>query len=114
MTMSTMMQLEDEKLFNAILRINSKMFGLILGLLTGSVIFIATNWLVLKGGYTDETGHYIVGPHLQLLSQFFIGYTVSFAGSVIGFAYGFACGTLAGASIGSIYNKLVQLRNTKP
>lgn len=112
--MSTMMQLEDEKLFNAILRINSKMFGLILGLLTGSVIFIATNWLVLKGGYTDETGHYIVGPHLQLLSQFFIGYTVSFAGSVIGFAYGFACGTLAGASIGSIYNKLVQLRNTKP
>ena len=111
--MSTMMQLEDEKLFNAILRINSKMFGLILGLLTGSVIFIATNWLVLKGGYTDETGRYIVGPHLQLLSQFFIGYTVSFAGSVIGFAYGFACGTLAGASIGSIYNKLVQLRNTK-
>lgn len=112
--MATMMQTEDDKLFNAILRINSKMFGLILGLLTGSVIFVATNWLVLKGGYTDETGHYIVGPHLQLLSQFFVGYTVSFAGSVIGFAYGFACGTLAGASIGSIYNKLVQLRNTKP
>ena len=47
--MPTMMQLEDEKLFNVILRINSKMFGLILGLLTGSVIFIATNWLILKG-----------------------------------------------------------------
>lgn len=112
--MATMMQTEDDKLFNAILRINSKMFGLILGVLTGSVIFVATNWLVLKGGYADETGHYIVGPHLQLLSQFFIGYTVSFAGSFIGFAYGFACGTLAGASIGSIYNKLVQLRNTQP
>lgn len=106
------MQLEDEKLFNAILRINSKVFGLILGLLTGSVIFIATNWLVLKGGHTDETGHYIVGPHLQLLSQFFIGYSVSFVGSFIGFAYGFACGTLAGALIGVIYNKLVQLRNS--
>ena len=112
MTMPTMMKLEDEKLFNAILRINSKIFGLILGLLMGSTIFIATNWLVLKGGYTDEAGHYIVGPHLQLLSQFFIGYSVSFVGSVIGFTYGFACGTLAGASIGSIYNKLVQLRNT--
>jgi hypothetical protein len=112
MTMPTMMQLEDEKLFSAILRINSKMFGLILGLLTGSVIFIATNWLVLKGGYTDETGHYVVGPHLQLLSQFFIGYTVSFVGSFIGFAYGFACGTLAGALIGSIYNKIVQFRNS--
>lgn len=110
--MPTMMKLEDEKLFNAILRINSKIFGLILGLLMGSTIFIATNWLVLKGGYTDEAGHYIVGPHLQLLSQFFIGYSVSFVGSAIGFIYGFACGTLAGASIGSIYNKLVQLRNT--
>lgn len=110
--MATMMQTEDDKLFNAILRINSKMFGLILGLLTGSAIFIATNWLVLKGGYTDEAGQYIVGPHLQLLSQYFIGYTVSFAGSFIGFAYGFACGTLAGATIGSIYNKLVQFRNT--
>lgn len=110
--MATMMQTEDDKLFNAILGINSKMFGLILGLLTGSVIFIATNWLVLKGGYTDEIGHYIVGPHLQLLSQFFIGYTVSFVGSFIGFAYGFACGTLAGATIGSIYNKLVQFRKT--
>lgn len=111
--MPTLMQIEDEKLFNAILRINSKVFGLILGLLTGSVIFIATNWLVLKGGYADETGHYIVGPHLQLLSQFFIGYSVSFVGSFIGFAYGFACGTLAGASIAIIYNKLVQLRKTK-
>ena len=109
--MPTMMQLEDEKLFNAILRINSKMFGLILGLLMGSAIFIATNWLVLKGGYTDEAGHYIVGPHLQLLSQFFIGYSVSFVGSVIGFAYGFTCGTLAGALIGVIYSKMVQFRN---
>lgn len=108
--MTTVDQLDDDKLFSAILRINSKMFGLVLGLLTGSAIFIATNWLVLKGGYTDETGHYIVGPHLQLLSQFFIGYSVSFLGSVIGFAYGFACGTLAGASIGAIYNKLVQFR----
>lgn len=110
--MPTMMQLEDEKLFSAILRINSKMFGLILGLLMGLAIFIATNWLVFKGGYTDEAGHYIVGPHLQLLSQFFIGYSVSFVGSFVGFAYGFACGTLAGASIGIIYNKLVQLRNS--
>jgi len=108
--MPAMTQFEDEKLFNAILRINSKMFGLVLGLLTGSVIFIATNWLVLKGGTTDEAGRYVVGPHLQLLSQFFIGYSVSFTGSVIGFAYGFACGTLAGALIGSIYNKIVQFR----
>ncbi|MEC4888457.1 MAG: hypothetical protein RI101_00215 [Nitrospira sp.] len=111
--MSSFTQSEDEKLFNAILRINSKMFGLVLGLLAGSTIFIATNWLVLKGGQISEGGHVLIGPHLQLLSQFFLGYSVSFVGSLIGFAYGFACGTLAGAAIGSIYNKLVQYRNPK-
>ena len=111
--MPTMRQIEDEKLFDTILRINGKILGLVLGLLIGSVIFIATNWLVIQGGYTDESGHSIVGPHLQLLDQFFIGYSVSFVGSFIGFAYGFACGTMAGALIGRIYNKLVQFRHTK-
>lgn len=108
--MATLDQLDDDKLFGAILRINSKMFGLILGLLTGSAIFVATNWLVLKGGQPDPSGHIVVGPHLQLLSQFFLGYSVSFLGSFIGFAYGFATGTLIGASVGVIYNKLVDLR----
>ncbi|MCK5204417.1 MAG: hypothetical protein KAR15_11120 [Desulfobacterales bacterium] len=62
-------------------------------------IFIATNWLVIKGG--DP-----VGPNLQLLSQYFIGYRVSFFGSIIGFVYGFVVGTLCGALIGWVYNKI--------
>lgn len=112
--MPTMRQIEDQKIFDTILRINSKILGLVLGLLIGSVIFIATNWLVIQGGgYPDESGHSVVGPHLQLLDQFFIGYSVSFAGSFIGFAYGFACGTMVGALIGRIYNKLVQFGHTK-
>jgi hypothetical protein len=94
----------DEKLYSGILRLNTKVLGLILGLLFGLVIFIATNWLVLKGGTR-------VGPHLQLLSQFFIGYRVTFLGSIIGFAYGFAIGTLGGALVGWIYNKFVDFRN---
>jgi ABC-type dipeptide/oligopeptide/nickel transport system permease subunit len=57
-----------------------------------------------------ERGEYIVGPHLQLLSQFFIGYKVSFLGSIIGFFYGFALGTLCGTAIGWIYNKIVDFR----
>jgi len=51
-----------------------------------------------------------VGPHLQLLSQFFIGYKVSFWGSIVGFFYGFALGTLCGSTIGWIYNQIVDLR----
>jgi len=94
---------EEEKLFKGILRLNAKVLGLVLGLLFGLAIFIATNWLVIKGGRP-------VGPHLQLLSQYFIGYRVSFLGSFIGFAYGFALGTLSGALIGWIYNKVVAIR----
>ena len=77
----------------------------------GLAIFIATNWLVIKGGHITPTGEYAVGPHLELLSQFFIGYRVSFLGSIIGFFYGFAIGTLCGAAIGWIYNKIVDFRN---
>jgi len=109
--MADMRQSEEEKLFSAILRLNTKMLGLVLGFLLGLVIFIATNWLVIKGGTIDSSGELVIGPHLQLLSQFFIGYRVSFLGSLVGFVYGFAVGTLGGALIGWIYNKIVDLRN---
>lgn len=95
---------EEEKLFSGVLRFNAKALGFVLGLLCGLAIFIATNWLVIKGGNQ-------VGPHLGLLSQYFIGYRVSFLGSIIGFFYGFAVGTLSGAFMGWLYNKIVDLRN---
>lgn len=102
---------QDEKLFRAIVRLNAQVIGLTLGALTALTVFVATNWLVLKGGHIAPGGEYVVGPHLQLLSQFFIGYRVSFLGSIIGAAYGFALGTLVGALLGWVYNKVVDLRN---
>ena len=103
-------QSDEEKLLCAVVQLNAKVLGLILGILLGLAIFIATNWLVIKGGYVTPSGKYVLGLHLQLLSQFFIGYRVSFLGSIIGFAYGFAVGTLSGALIAWIYNKIVDLR----
>jgi hypothetical protein len=111
MKMAALNRKDEEMLFGSILRLNTKILGLILGLLMGLAIFIATNWLVIKGGHLTPDGRYVVGPHLQLLSQFFIGYRVSFLGSIIGFFYGFAIGTLSGATIGWIYNKIVDFRN---
>ena len=96
--------INEKRLFDGLLLLNSKILGLSLGLLFGLGIFIATNWLVLKGGK-------VVGPHLQLLSQYFIGYRVSFFGSFVGFAYGFAVGTLSGSLIGWIYNRITKFRN---
>lgn len=101
---------EEERLLKGILRLNTRFLGLILGLLTGFAVFVATNWLLIKGGHITADGEYVVGPHLQLLSQFFIGYRVSFFGSIIGFLYGFALGSLAGSAIGVIYNKIVDIR----
>jgi hypothetical protein len=100
----------EEKLLRGVLRLNSRVMGLVLGIVIGLIIFIGTNWLVIKGGHITSDGKYVVGPHLQLLSQFFIGYKVSFLGSIIGFLYGFALGTICGSAIGWIYNKIVELR----
>ena len=100
----------EEKLLRGVLRLNTKVMGLVLGIVMGFVIFIGTNWLLIKGGHITPDGKYVVGPHLQLLSQFFIGYKVSFLGSIIGFFYGFALGTLCGSAIGWIYNKVVDFR----
>ncbi len=95
---------DKDKLFRGVLLLNSGILGLSLGVLFGLAIFIATNFLVLKGG--DH-----VGSHLRLLSQFFIGYEVTFLGSFIGLVYGFILGTLSGALIAWIYNKFVKFRN---
>jgi len=101
---------EDRKSLEAIvltrvLRLNTKIHGLVIGLLAGLTIFVATNWLVFKGGE-------VVGPHLALLGQFFIGYRVTFGGSFIGAAYGFISGFLIGSFVAWMYNRLVTLRQS--
>ena len=103
-TLQEIKKIENEKLFHGAFRFNTKALGLGLGLVFGLAIFIGTNWLLIKGGE-------VVGPHLALISQFFIGYRVSFFGSLIGFGYGFALGTLSGALIGKIYTMIVRLRD---
>lgn len=99
---------EDEKtlgkvVLTRLLRLNAIMQGVVTGIVAGLGIFIATNWLVLKGGD-------VVGPHLGLLGHFFIGYKVSFVGSLIGFAYAFVTGFLIGYFSARIYNRIVDLR----
>ena len=101
---------DEEKLLNAVAILNAKVLGIILGITFGLIIFIITIWLVIKGPQLSPSGEYVLGPHLQLLSQFFIGYTVFYLGSIVGFIYGFAIGTILGTLIGWIYNSIVELR----
>ncbi len=104
----------DKKDFGInVYRANERVFGLNFGLAIGLTIFFVTNWIVIKGGHVTPNGEYVVGPHLELLSQFFIGYRVSFLGSIIGFAYGFAIGTFSGTMIGWIYNRIIDFRKQR-
>jgi len=89
-----------------LLRLNAKVHGLVAGIVSGLTIFIATNWLVLKGGD-------VVGPHLSLLGQFFIGYRVTFVGSLIGFAYAFIAGCLVGYGVTQMYNWIAYFRENQ-
>jgi hypothetical protein len=94
---------EEQLIKRAVLRLNVHILGFVLGFIGALVIFAATNWLVLKGGE-------VVGPHLGLLDQFFIGYSVTFVGSLVGAAYGFVSGYFIGVLVGWIYNAVVNLK----
>jgi hypothetical protein len=96
----------EEIVLTRLLRLNAMVQGIVTGLIFGLAIFIATNWLILKGGE-------VVGPHLALLSQFFIGYRVTFVGSLIGLAYGSVGGWLIGYCMASIYNWVVDLKDSR-
>ncbi len=102
-TLTNKETLEEGLIKHAVLRLNSSILGIVLGITAGLVIFIATNWLVIKGGQN-------VGSHLNLLSQFFIGYSVTFLGSLVGMLYGFLTGFIVGFLIAWIYNQVIFLK----
>lgn len=96
------MDREEQLLEQAVVRLNAKLMGIILGVIVGGALFLATNILVLKGGP-------VTGPHLGLLSQFYPGYRVTFLGSLLGLVYGFGTGFVIGAVLGAIYNRLAHV-----
>ena len=83
-----------------LMRLEATFTGFVTGTLMAVGLFIATNWLVLKGGPD-------VGQHLQLLGQYFIGYSVTFVGSLVGAVYAFVLGFLGGYLMARMYNMLV-------
>ena len=104
-------QEELELLRNTTLYLNAKVLGLVLGFLFGTAILVATNWLILKGPQPNQFGQSVMGPHLALLGQYFIGYRVTFVGSMVGFVYAFAIGSFTGWLLAVIYNWVARFRN---
>jgi hypothetical protein len=95
---------ELELLRGTIARLRASVVAVVFGLTSGTGLFIATAWLVIRGGQE-------VGLHLSLLNNYFPGYSVTWPGSFVGFFYGAVTGAIAGWSIGWIYNQIVDRRH---
>jgi hypothetical protein len=87
--------LPDEAIEAAFARLDPVALGAASGVVLGAAVFLATVALLLKGGP-------VVGPTLSLLSNYFIGFEVTWLGALIGLLEaaiaGFALGYL-GASL---------------
>lgn len=78
-------------------RLDPVALGLSVGLTAGSILLLATSFLVIKGGP-------FVGQNLRLLNQFFPGYEVTLIGSLIGLGYAFVVGFAIGWAFAYIRN----------
>lgn len=100
MTRAAKTSAADKVIIEAFARLDRTALGLAVGTLSGLVVFLATIFLIFKGGE-------VVGPNLALLGQFFYGYTVTVTGAFIGLVYGFVAGFVAGWLFGLLRNSLV-------
>jgi protoporphyrinogen oxidase len=87
----------EKILAGAFARLDKLAFATASGTVCGILFFMATLWLLIKGGE-------VIGPNLRLLGQYFIGYTVTVKGAFIAFAYSFFWGFLFGWLIAYLRN----------
>ena len=76
------------------MKLNPKALGLALGIIWGLAVLITT-WIIM---FQDG------GATLSKLGKLYLGYRVSFLGSIIGLIYGFIDGLIAGFLIAWLYN----------
>lgn len=93
-------QEEFQQIRKSLVRFSEQGWGLAFGSLAAVGLFVATMWLVIRGGVN-------VGEHLNLLGIYLPGYSVSVGGAFIGFVYAFVIGYGAGRTIATVYNRVL-------
>lgn len=93
-------QEEFQQIRKSLVRFSEQGWGLAFGTLAAVGLFVATLWLVIRGGVN-------VGEHLNLLGVYLPGYSVSVGGAFIGFVYAFVIGYGAGRTIATVYNRVL-------
>lgn len=77
------------------MKLSKRALGLSLGIVWGLAILLVTWWFLIKG---------TPGEYLSKLNTVYLGYSVSWGGSLIGFIWGFVDGFIAGVLIAWFYN----------
>ena len=101
--MTDLEQMQDEALARAVAKLRSGVMATVFGMTCGFGLWVATLWLVIRGGEN-------VGQHLGLLRFYFPGYSVTWGGAFIGLLYGALAGGLVGYVLAWIYNRLAERR----
>ena len=86
-----------------IARLRASIVAIVTAMVGGCGLFVATLWLVIKGGPN-------VGQNLGLLRAYYPGYSVTWTGSLVGLVYGALTGAVLGWCVAALYNKLAGRR----
>lgn len=86
---------------STIARIQTRQLTLVMALVAGVTVFLVTLWLMLDGNMHQQT-------YIQLLSHYFVGYSISWRGALMGAVYGMLFGAFLGGAIGKVYNRMVK------
>jgi protoporphyrinogen oxidase len=90
----------DRAIMKVFARIDKLGLATSAGIVSGLLVFLATLWLTFAGDG-------VMTQRLQLLNQYFIGYTATVKGSFIAMGYTFLSGFLFGWLLAYLYNLLV-------
>jgi hypothetical protein len=99
----TRQPIPNDEVSQTLARIKADALAVVCAVIGGLGLFVMTVWLVIKDGPQ-------AGQHLQLLSNYFIGYSVTWPGAFVGFLYGAITGGVFGWTIGRVYNEVVNVR----
>jgi hypothetical protein len=85
----------------AIARLRASVMAVTFGIAGGFGLFVATAWLLVHGAITGARN---IGQTLNLLSNYFPGYSVTWVGAVVGLFYGALLGAVMGYVLAVVYN----------
>jgi hypothetical protein len=92
----------DELILHAFAKIDRTAFGVAVGAVFGLVLLSLTVFVVVRGSEAR-------GIDLQLLSQYYPGYTVTLQGAFLALVYGFISGFLLGFLVALLRNASLAL-----